>query len=172
MYGTEIARAAGTHGLNPSIVGALIAVESSGNPWAWNPEPAYRYFWNVRTQKPFRKLTAAEHTAEFPPLDFPTIGGDSDQEWWGQQASWGLMQVMGAVAREHGFVGTFLPELCDVKVNLEYGCRHLARLLKWARGDMERALAAYNGGTAGNLTRPLRNSAYAAKVMARVSVSA
>jgi soluble lytic murein transglycosylase-like protein len=40
-------------------------------------------------------------------------------------------------------------------------------LLRWADGDEERALAAYNGGKGGNSVRPFRNAAYAAKVLAR-----
>jgi len=45
-------------------------------------------------------------------------------ELLGQQTSWGLMQIMGATARERGFRG-WLTELCDPATNLEWGCRHL-----------------------------------------------
>lgn len=161
----RIAYEAAIFSLDPTVVQALVMVESSQHPWAWNPEPAYRYLWDVKRNRPFRKLTPAENASEAPPKDFPTLAGDRDQEWWGQRASWGLMQVMGGVARERGFTGPYLTELCDPAVNLQIGCAHLAALVKWAHGDIEQALAAYNGGKGGNTTRPFRNGTYAAKVL-------
>lgn len=165
-FHTEIFTAANAHGLDPMLIAGLVATESNFNPWAWNPEPAYRYLWNVRTKAPFRTPTAAEIASEFPPKDFPAILGDPDQEWWGQQASWGLMQLMGALAREHGFRGPYLPELCDPATNLEIGCTQLSALMTWAHGDPNQALSAYNGGKGGNTIKPFRNQIYATKVLA------
>jgi soluble lytic murein transglycosylase-like protein len=180
-FRTEIVIASGKHSLDPDLVQGLVEQESGGNPWAWNPEPRYRYFWNVRTKAPFRAISEWEITMEVAPPDFPTLGGDRDQEWWAQQASWGLMQVMGAVARERGFTGTYLTRLCDPAANLEIGCRHLAHLFAWARGKYTglqsqaegrvrlSVLASYNGGQAGNFPNavPLRNKAYAEQVIVR-----
>ncbi len=180
IYRDAIALAAGGRGLDPVLVEAVIQQESSGNSDAWNPEPRYRYFWNVHTGRPFRTVTDAEVAAKFPPHDFPALAGD-DQEWWGQQASWGLMQLMGAVAREHGFRGQYLTRLCvDPAINIDLGCQHLAGHVAWAtrlyvgleggRGAAvtRAALAAYNGGRAGNAPNgPLRNRAYADEVLAR-----
>jgi hypothetical protein len=158
--------------VDPTVIVALIDVESDGNPYAWNPEPKYRYFWNVKTRAPFRKLTAEESANETPPKDFPCLAGDSDQEWWAQQASWGLMQVMGAVAREAGYQGPYLTRLCDPYLNLEFGIRHFKSQLDWAKGDTRAALAAYNGGRAGNSPgKPLRNAGYADKVLSRRKVA-
>jgi hypothetical protein len=165
-YRQMIESHAETFGLQAVLVEALIRVESGYTPWAWNPEPRYRYFWNVRLRKPFRAITTEELTAKFPPKDFRSLAGDADQEWWAQQASWGLMQVMGALAREVGYLGPYLTALCDPDMNLRLGCEHLARLLAWAGGDDEQALAAYNGGKGGNSQRPFRNAGYAAKVLA------
>jgi hypothetical protein len=112
--------------LRPDLVLAIIATESSGNPWAWNAEPKYRWLWNVKTDAAFRQMRADEIDAEVPPPDFPSCSGtDRDQEWWGQQASWGLMQIMGAAAREQGFRGAYLVELVDPFTNIEYGLKHL-----------------------------------------------
>lgn len=169
LYRREIADAAAVHGLDRRVVAALIQVESGGNPFAWNPEPRYRYLWNVREGRPFRPLTPAELMDEIPPRDFPVFAGDRDQEWWGQQASWGLMQVMGALAREYGYRAPYLTELVSPAANLGIGCRHLAALLKWAEGDLVQALAAWNGGKAGNTTEPFRNEGYAAKVLMALS---
>lgn len=163
----NIESSARLYGLDIQVVTALVSVESSFNPSAWNPEPRYRYFWNVRSRSPFRPVSQVETVSKFPPADFPTLEGDPDQEWWGQQASWGLMQIMGAVAREEGFGGPYLPYLIfDPATGLDIGCRHLARLQKWAGGNINQALAAYNGGKAGNDRTPYRNADYVAKVTA------
>jgi hypothetical protein len=145
-YGELIDRTAATFRLDGALLRAQIMIESSGLPFAWNPEPRYRYLWNVRTQQPFRPLTATERISEAPPADFPFLAGDRDQEWWGQQASWGLMQTMGAVAREYGFAGKYLPELCDPAVGVFYGARYLRRCLNRSHEDYTAGLALYNGG--------------------------
>lgn len=166
----EILTATKDLSLDPRVILALVQVESGGDPYAWNPEPRYRYFWDVKQHRPFRSVTTEEILSEFPPKDFPALAGDPDQEWWGQQASWGLMQVMGAVAREKGFVGSYLTQLCDSATNLRYGCRHLDTLFTWAKGDQTQALAAYNGGKLGNATRPFRNQSYADRVLRQIAL--
>lgn len=165
-YLPEITKVATAFKLDPYLVAAQVLVESGGNPFAWNPEPRYHYLWDVRKNAPFRSLRPSESANEDPPTDFPSLRGDPDQEWWGQQASWGLMQVMGALARENGFDGPYLTQLTDPLVNLHVGCAHLTKLLEWAKGDYAQAFAAYNGGKGGNLTPPFRNQSYADKVFA------
>lgn len=147
-FDSLIADAARRHGVPGDLVHAIVQVESSGNTFAYNPEPHYRYFWDVRLQRPFRVVMPAEIAAKYPPRDFPCYAGDPDQEWWGQQASWGLMQLMGAVARERGFKGPYLPELTVAEVNLEFGCAHLAHLARrfLASYGMSGVIAAYNTG--------------------------
>lgn len=167
-YGLLIASVAGKFTLDPKVLSAQVQVESGTNTFAWNPEPQYKYLVDVRTGKPFRALSNDEISSETPPSDFPFLAGDRDQEWWGQQASWGLLQIMGAVAREHGFKGPYLVELCDPEQGLLWGCTHLAGLVQWAHGNIRQALAAYNGGKGGNSVAPFRNDAYAAKVLAQI----
>jgi soluble lytic murein transglycosylase-like protein len=140
---------AAKHGLDVNLVEAVVLTESGGNPFAWNPEPRYRYLVDVRTMRPFRPMTEAEVFAKTPPADFKALAGDPDQEWWGQQASWGLMQVMGALAREQGFRAHYLPELTDPMTGLHFGCKHLAGLLAWTKGNTDQAIAAYNAGRGG-----------------------
>ena len=132
-------------GLSHALVLAVIWQESSGYQWCWNPEPRYRWFWDVRKGKPFRKLSAQEIQSEVPPIDFPCLGGDRDQEWWAQQASWGLMQIMGAVGREYGVKEPFLLVLLEPEINIRIGARYLARLIA-REGTMEAALLRWNGG--------------------------
>jgi len=138
------------YGLPSGVVAAVVQVESGGNIWAWNPEPKYRWFWDVRTNQPFRPVTPEELASKIPPKDFKSCRPDIDRdvEWWGQQASWGLMQLMGAVARERGFTEDFLNSLHDPAANIDVGCRHLAGYVKrylpsygWAG-----VFRAYNGG--------------------------
>ncbi len=128
---------AAAHDLDPALVCAVVEQESAWNPWALRYEPAFlsRYVAPLYTAG---KLTATEAYA--------------------RSMSWGLMQVMGQVAREHGFDGDSLAELCDPAVGVDFGCRILAARLVRARGDANAALLAWNGGA---------NSNYPAEVLAR-----
>lgn len=107
-------------GLPVEAVKAVCMVESAWNEWAYRYEPQYK--WLVGEQL---NMTASERI--------------------GQQISWGLMQVMGGVAREHGFTGTF-PELCGPFIGLKYGMLHLrkyyAKYQNWPD-----TLASYNAGS-------------------------
>ena len=108
------------YSLPPNLVRAICEVESSFNPWAWRFEPQYKYLVGDRLT-----MTTTERM--------------------GQMCSWGLMQVMGGVAREAGYRDAF-PNLCDPDVGLNYGCKHLAKFyakhLNWPD-----AIASYNAGS-------------------------
>ena len=58
--------------------------------------------------------------------------------------SWGLMQIMGQVARELGFQGS-LAQLCEPVIGLTWGCKKLAQCLKLTSSKGE-ALQRWNGG--------------------------
>lgn len=178
-YRGEIVIAAGRYDLDPDLVQAIVEQESGYDPAAWNPEPRYRWLWDVRANTKFRALTLAEIAAKSPPADFHALAGDADQEWVAQQASWGLMQIIGANAREHGFRGSYLPELTrDVALNLDVGCRIFAEHVAWvarfpyaglesarAAWARRKALAAYNAGRAGTSSDAAQG--YAVGVLAR-----
>jgi Transglycosylase SLT domain len=133
------------YGITPELLAALAWKESGFDTYAWNPEPRYPYLMNVQTGLPFRKLSLAELVSNTPPADFPTLRGDPDNEWQAQRASWGLCQVMGAVAREIGFHGPYLTALVQPELNLDFGARHLAKQI--ARfGTAADGLSAYNAG--------------------------
>ena len=127
-------KAAVAHGLDPSLVCAVCEQESSWEPSAIRYEPAF-YEKYVKPQN----LSPTEAQA--------------------RSFSWGLMQIMGQVAREQGFTGRFLAALCDPATAIEYGCRKLARCLSRAGGDIHNALQYYNGGG---------NPNYATQVMNRM----
>lgn len=112
--------------LDPLLIGCLIQQESGGNPFALRFEPQYRYAWECRT--------FAEK-----------IGSSIETETQGQMSSWGVMQVMGGVARELGFQGWF-PELSQLDVGLEYGCRQFKRKLQ-SYSNLWDAVSAYNQGS-------------------------
>lgn len=164
----ELEIISGEHFLDMLLVGSFICVESSGNPWAWNPEPPYKWLWNTKTGTPFRPLTVEERNSEIPPKDFPCpAAADRDAEWWGQQCSWGLMQVMGGVAREHGFVDPFLTQLCDPRTNVWMGCRYLRAKMKTYK-ELSDSVAAYNAGSPRRLANgQYENQTYVDRVLAQ-----
>ena len=133
--------------LDHRLVLAIIWKESTGNPWAYRPENAYRWLWDIKKDAPIRELTPAEIVNAAPPGDFAFYAGSAAQEWACQRSSWGLMQIMGATAREQGFRGNYLTELCDPWVNIEYGLKHLWNYAfqKGNRSTVD-ALQRYNGG--------------------------
>lgn len=134
--------------IRPATVLGIIWQESSGVPYSWNPEPRYKWLWDVKRNEPFRKQTELEIMSENPPGDFPHLAGDKDQEWWAQQASWGLMQTMGAVARERGFKGGWIPQfLYDPTLSIKYGILHLwVYCYREGKNSTVEALLRYNGG--------------------------
>jgi soluble lytic murein transglycosylase-like protein len=125
---------ASAHGLDPALVCAVVEQESAWDAHAIRYEPAFR----------------ARYVA---PLQLPPT------EEIARSITWGLMQVMGQVAREHGFQRPFLSALCDSSAGLTFGCIVLAAKLAATGGNVPRGLALWNGGG---------NPDYAAQVLARV----
>lgn len=120
---------ASVHVLDPALVCAVAENESSWNPWSTRYEPGFFHRY-------------------IEPLNLP--GGEAFM----RATSWGLMQIMGQTARELGFDGRFITELCDPDTGLEYGCRKLKHCLDAKAGDVDKALLMYNGG--GDLHYPER----------------
>ena len=130
-------RSAISYALDPALVCAVVEQESAWNTWAIRYEPAFfaKYVASLYTNN---KVTASEaHARGF---------------------SWGLMQVMGQVARESGCDAPFLSALCDPAQGLAIGCKVLRRKFDAVAGDTTRALLAWNGGA---------NPAYPVQVLAR-----
>lgn len=127
--------AAANHSLDAALVCAVVEQESAWDAHAMRYEPVFR-------------------TRYVAPLGLPPT------EEIARSISWGLMQVMGQVAREHGFHEKFLSALCDPAAGLDVGCAVLAAKLSAASGDVPRALALWNGGA---------NPDYAAQVLARLN---
>jgi soluble lytic murein transglycosylase-like protein len=121
--------------LDPALVCAVVEQESAWDTYAVRYEPAFR----------------SRYVA---PLGLPAT------EEISRSISWGLMQVMGQVAREHGFSGKFLAALCDPANGLNIGSAVLAAKMAAGGGDLSRALDLWNGGA---------HPGYAAEVLARVA---
>lgn len=157
----QIARSADAFDLPRELVLAVCQVESNFNPWACRHEPGYRYLWDVTSNRPCQ--VRPDIAAQRQPLaGFKGPAGVSAlTEWITQQTSWGLMQVMGAVAREFGFRG-HLPQLCFPTDGLTYGCRHLVNLKRahYAAHGWAGVVSAYNSG------RPTGDDEYVARVSA------
>lgn len=130
--------AASAQSLWPELVCAIVEQESAWDPWAVRYEPAFY----------------ARYVA--PQLARGAIAEEGEAR--ARAFSWGLMQVMGQVAREHGFAGASLAALCDPAACLAVGCRILAAKIAAAEGNVARALQLWNGGA---------NPDYATAVLAR-----
>jgi soluble lytic murein transglycosylase-like protein len=119
--------------LEPSLVCAICEQESSWNPSATRFEPLFKEHYIDRLRLPEPEATQ-------------------------RATSWGLMQLMGQVAREHGFQDA-LEQLLVPEIGLSWGCRFLETRLQHAEDNVTNALLLWNGGG---------NPNYPAQVLARV----
>lgn len=138
-----------SYALDPLLVEAICITESSKNPYATRYEPGWSYF------------TKIDHYAK---RCVPAITSETERV---QQAmSWGLMQIMGSVARELGFIDN-LSMLVVPEVNLKLGCRHFIRL-KREGYTVNDQIAAYNAGSARKAANGLYvNQQYVDKVVGK-----
>ena len=121
-----VEQAAHVHELDPNLVKSIITVESNWNPKVSRFEPGWTYF-------------------HFPREWASRLGITAKTEETLQSMSIGLMQIMGAVAREVGFTGN-LSDLFFPRENLIYGCRKLKRLTQ-KYGDESDVISSYNQGS-------------------------
>lgn len=110
----------------PELIGAIIEVESA----SMNYKCRYERNWSNFVDVPgfAKKLSITEET-----------------ETMLQKTSIGVMQVMGAVARQHKYKGDLL-RLTDPFFGIYYGCTHLS----WFRANFgyqdDSLISAYNAG--------------------------
>lgn len=127
LYYDDIEGIAQRNGLDPIWVAACILTESNAEPYSSRYEPGFNYLYYPRIWAEKLDITVETETVH-------------------QKTSWGLMHVMGAVAREHGFTG-HLTQLIEPKMSLLYGCLHLSKFYK-KYADIFDAISAYNQGSA------------------------
>jgi len=129
-YTSLITAKATQYSLPPELITAIALEESSMNPWEARFEPAFlsRY---IRPNVQHWGTCSLETERNF------------------RATSFGLMQIMGEDAREKGFTGPFLTQLCDPETGLDYGCKELAYLRDhyFAEFGWDGVIAAYNEGS-------------------------
>ncbi len=122
-----IEHVAQSNGLPKQFVLGICKTESNLDRWAMRFEPDYRWLWDVHANRGY-KARDQDMTLDRAPADFPASPGlTTHTEWIGQHTSYGVMQVMGSLAREFGFKG-FFTQLCDVYTCCDIGCRYLVQL--------------------------------------------
>lgn len=137
--------AAKRQGLDPRLIAAIIEVESGGQSYACRFEPGYPFLFE-------------------PTVMAKTSGTTLSTEQMLQRCSWGLMQVMGATARELGLRAP-LPSLTDPAAGIEFGCLYFKAQLARYSGKTLDAIAAYNAGSVVVRTDGIyQNQAYVTKV--------
>lgn len=118
---------AAKHGLPPDIVWGIVMTESGFDNYAVRYEPHYKWLYFPNNSKP--RLSSLE------------------TERAGQRTSYGLMQMMGAVFRESGYTGWLSKVPENIELQLDYGCRFLARGIARYNGNTNAAIVAYNAGS-------------------------
>lgn len=114
------------YGIKREWLFSVIKIESNWSYLATRYEPHFKYF----------------HKPEyFANLNHVTLDTEKIQ----QATSWGLLQVMGCVAREFDHKG-HLVELCHPQVGLKFGALKLSQLIR-KYGYSTDAIAAYNAGS-------------------------
>jgi hypothetical protein len=129
-----------THCMDPLLIYSVILQESGGNTWRTRFEPNYY-----------------ENNKSLLPLSYSSkLGISVESEKVSQSTSWGLMQVMGVVAREMGYAD-LLTKLLIPDEGIAWGCQKLARLIAIHK-EPDLALSAYNHGS------PIENDPYVKSV--------
>lgn len=110
------------------LVYGIAYAESSFRPLACRYESSWPDRWLVK-----------------PIVHAKTLGQTVETEIIHQKCSWGMMQVMGAVARELGFNG-YLTQLCEPAMGIHWGTKKLQQVLVKYPESITDAISAYNAG--------------------------
>lgn len=128
-YYDMVEKSAAAYNLDPKVVEAIIMQESNGRTAAYRYEPVF-YDHYIKNNPQFNTMDQRRSSS-----------------------SYGLCQVMYTTAVQYGFDKE--PEFLFIPwINIEYGCRVLSDLVVWAKGDVWKAVQAYNGGK-GNWDSPM-----------------
>lgn len=133
--------------LDRRLIAALIQVESSGNRFVWRYEAKWKNFVDPLFFSKKNEIT--EETERF-----------------GQSCSFGLMQIMGATARENSFQDQVL-KLTEIYNGIFYGCSYLKDRSRKYKGDD--LISAYNCGTPyKDVNGKYANQDYVDKVLTKI----
>lgn len=125
-----IERTATIHCIDPKLLMALVWQETRGDTWAC------RYEKNIFDR----------HLFYMTQVNSKALNITLQTEMTFQATSWGLMQILGVVAREEGFDG-HLNKLSLPEYGLPMAAKHFGRLLDRYK-NTDDAIAAYNAGNA------------------------
>lgn len=149
-----VRRLALEHGLDPTLLAGLVQVESRGEPLALRTEA--RYLLNPVLLREAGAFSAAH--GQIPSrLTETTL----------RACSFGLLQILGQVAREQGFAARWLTALLDPVTNLRLGCQMLTQRLPRFSGNLDWLIASWNAGP--GVTWPPPNMGYVQKVRAAMA---
>lgn len=131
-YAPIISEAAKLNDITQELVAAVILQESGGYAYAARYEEGFfnRY---LKGKQPRQLLGYFPKTISIA------------TEYAHRATSWGLMQIMGQVARERGFNAESLVELIDPSTNIHLGASILRSHLDKTK-DLRKSLLRYNGG--------------------------
>jgi hypothetical protein len=149
-FAREIDSVARTRKLPPALLAAFIQEESQWNQWAVRTEPHY-----LRKKKIIAE--AKQWSRNFKGLP------SWQTELWARSTSFGVMQVMGQVAREQGFRRRYLTELITPFHSLDEGAKHLLTKIRRYRDTLS-AISAYNQGDARKQGGMFKNARYVYRV--------
>jgi soluble lytic murein transglycosylase-like protein len=165
----KIDDAAQAENVPADLLGAIVQTESSGNQFALRAETKHAWIVDPVTAKK-TSIALRSHYIYLYKTDecAKNAGVTHETEIWSQIASWGLCQIMGAVARELGLKGPIV-QLLQMDTNLKYAALLLKRIAK--RYDKaDDIIAAYNAGSAVKLINgDYRNQSYVDKVNLHLS---
>lgn len=131
--------------IEPSLVAAICMQESGFEPWRARYEPAWPFF------------TFVLHYSQL-------LGITSETELMFQKTSWGMMQIIGDVARELGYDG-HLPKLSLPENGILWGTKKLSQLQK-KYDDPKDVISSYNQGSPNkSVTGQYKNQDYVDNVL-------
>lgn len=126
--------------VDPVLVAAICMQESGFEPWRSRYEPTWEYF--------------------YMPINYSRLLGiTTETEVQAQKTSFGLMQLMGCVARELGY-DDYLNKLASPDLGIMFGCKKLYTLEK-KYDDVTDVISAYNAGSPSkNIEGIYKNQSY------------
>lgn len=114
------------YNVDPNVVYAIVEIESAWIPQAVRYEPHYTYLCDIEKNARANKISR-----------------ETEQRL--QMFSFGLMQVMGGLARSLQFQGSLI-SLFEIGPNVHVGCKFLSQLMK-KYDSLEDVVASYNAGS-------------------------
>jgi soluble lytic murein transglycosylase-like protein len=112
--------------IDPRLLCAIATVESGWNTFAVRYEPAWEYIFQPKAFAEKNRITV-------------------DTEVQLQKFSYGLCQIMGAVARENGLFAE-IHRLLEPETGLFYGAKLLRKLCDRYPDSIQDVMSAYNAG--------------------------